>query len=238
MLKCCFYCGTLFRESAHRAKQRLRGAFVLLQTFLTDCLRPLCMLGLFMSLVDAAVRMPRACNEPEICHNLPLFPRCLKCKDQTMRVIQLHDGNNAFRNLNYITDACCLMQLSWSQRDLTAKQRIVLILWIVLHLHFQFLGLTFFSLSSFSFLTACQDLSSPLPHSQLSVFNLSLSLPAQSHKSPQRWINGAADMENFSPWYWFWSVVTRPDASAVPFDFTAFVWRETLLSPLEDKGEI
>lgn len=74
MVKCCFYCGKLFREPAPRAKQRLKGAFVLLQTFLTDCLRPLCMLGLFMSLVDAAVRTPRARDEPEICHNLQPFP--------------------------------------------------------------------------------------------------------------------------------------------------------------------
>lgn len=60
-------------ECALGAKRRLRGAFVLLQTFLTGCLQPLCMSGLFMSPADAAVRTPGALNQPEICHRpLPL----------------------------------------------------------------------------------------------------------------------------------------------------------------------
>lgn len=96
-----FSCWGLFTESSQRAKRRLRGAFVLLQTFLTDCLQPLCMLGLFMSLVDAAVRMPRAPNKPEICHNLLLLPRRLRHK----RVIQLHKtswGSSCIFSFNFL----------------------------------------------------------------------------------------------------------------------------------------
>lgn len=142
MVKCCFYCGKLFR-----AKQRLRGAFVLLRAFLTDCLRPLCMLGLFMSLADAAVRMPRARDRPEICHNLPLLLRCLKHKDPTKRVIQPHDRNNTFRNLNSKTDAFCLTQPS--RTHLTAEPRVVMVLWIHSHLHFQCPALRLFLFSVF-----------------------------------------------------------------------------------------
>lgn len=71
---CCFHWGNLFRASASSAEQRLRGPFVLLAAVLTDCLRPLCMLGLFMNLADAPVSSPRPRNRPKICHNLPPRP--------------------------------------------------------------------------------------------------------------------------------------------------------------------
>lgn len=142
MEKCCFYCGKLFRESAHRAKQKKRGAFVLLQAFLTDCLWPLCMLRLFMSLVDAAVWSPWACYQPK---NL-LQPRfALEVPEIQRTYNKLLDRNSAFRNVNYKTDAFSLTQLSPSETAFTAKQRVVLVLWIILHLHFQFPALRLFS---------------------------------------------------------------------------------------------
>lgn len=169
MLKCCFNCGKLFRESAHGAKQRLRGAFVLPQTFLSQCLRPRCMLGLFMSLVVAAVRTPRARDRPQICRRL--FPAVPEKQRPDKESHSAAGGNNALRQRRYKTDPCCLKQPSSSQRLLTHKQFL-----------FQF--------SSFLFVTPSASVFPPRVHSLTSSSpNISnyINLPAGVLTAPPRW---------------------------------------------------
>lgn len=97
-----------------------------------------------------------------------------------------------------------------ASRNLTYKTD-VLVLWIVLL--FQFL------ISILQFLSGC-----------LPVVNLILSLHQQLHKSHHRRVNSAVEMENVSPWYWFWSGVTRLDVSALRFNFKALVWCDSFSS--------
>lgn len=131
-MKCCSNCGKLFRQPNRDREGLLSSCGRFSQTVYglsacCDCL--------WASWTPLSGRHERAKSPKSVttCHCPP--------SSRTEGVIQLHDSNNTFRNLNYRSNAVCLTQPSWSQRDLTAKQRIVLVL------HFQFLALRLFSSS-------------------------------------------------------------------------------------------
>lgn len=93
---CRFCCGkpsTQSRAQAERGFCPPRGVS-------HDCLQPLCMLGLFMSLVDGAAGGSPARNWPKISHKLPLL---LSGPKTEQRHIQPHGGNNASKDFDYKT---------------------------------------------------------------------------------------------------------------------------------------